>query len=1217
MKNVEKLMDVRQSLGAKAIAIFMSLLLVLSMVNVSVFAALADAVEPETPIENENNGSDPTPDDKTVAQGKTDVQDPEVENESTPTEETPTVLNTVENAIEVEAENITPSEGAKPKNEMKTSRATALAPAANPNNGITPAANKGYPVYVYTQINFSGAASAAGDALTQFESTISDKKLNAHEWYTIGKIEEVVGIDNPKGEANGAKISSTSATAAIGSINRYSDNSCIEISTTQWDSELVRCIGANGYNYKDKDKHPDSAHSEATWHLNGITHVVKYTWIDSVDNQELAAKVSWAKSYDESWNPEAPEHEGYEFTGWTVTGNNSFGDVTITANYKQKTGNGWVVLYVDNARREGTSLNVAYTGRVGSNNPSLAGIPVGTEIELTDLDAYKTYWSDWFKTNNYGLNKDSEGYEFVKTVSNLDGNPDSNILKIVDGSESYTTGTKKNVFEFHFQPKEASIVFETDGGTSVETLMGRTNWSVKTAVENASLALDETTKLPITEKTGYTLAGWYADESLTTPVTALPEEFAVGTTTYYAKWEPATDTEYTVRHWFQNIENDEYAENVDLAETQTGTTNQLTAAVAKDVTGFTAQAIDQKEIAADGSTVVDVYYNRNTYDVTYAYAEGTLEDAPELPATATVKYGASVTVAGDVTLSGYAFVGWVTDDVTVGEDGTFAMPAGDVTLKGAFTAKNDISYTVKYLDATDTELVSPKTVTEQTMADTVKETAEVIPGYTPDAETKSLTLEAEGNEIVFRYTANTDTAYTVEYYQQNLEDDGYALVSTEDKAGTTGASVTAEQKEFDGFTLNAGAEGTVASGTIAGDGSTTLKLYYDRNIHSVIYKVTGDFFANDSFVVQESIRYGALLTQIADDMTQQGYTWSGWSTLPATMPDADVTVEGSYSARTDLTYTVNYLEQGTNNVLFPASTASNGGLGATVQVSALDIPGYALIGDETQSITITANEDENVIIFYYATDQVGTDPAQPGNGDGVPDMYQVRVDFAANNGTVSIPYTYVTLYDAAGNYAENGTGYLAAQQVATATAADGYDQASLSWDTTPATTVAITGAVKFTASFDPTQAPNPNPNPNPNPTPTPGGDGGTTGGAGTTPTTPDTTVIPDTPTPLAAAPAPAAAAPAAETIADDANPLAAAPGEETIDDEGNPLASFELEPQCWVHWLMILGIIVTVFYGLGVVINRRKDIQAMDEIEAELTGQRVQQHTAAHRSQEI
>lgn len=166
---------------------------------------------------------------------------------------------------------------------------------------------------------------------------------------------------------------------------------------------------------------------------------------------------------------------------------------------------------------------------------------------------------------------------------------------------------------------------------------------------------------------------------------------------------------------------------------------------------------------------------------------------------------------------------------------------------------------------------------------------------------------------------------------------------------------------------------------------------------------------------------------------------------------------------------------------------------------------------------------------------------------------------------------------------------------------------------------------------DPTPV-NPTPTPDPAPTPTPGGDGTGTGtdagtgagtgtGTATTPTAPATTVIPDDATPLAAAPAaaPAAAAPAApaaETIADDANPLAAAPGEETIDDEGNPLASFELAPQCWVHWLMLIGIIVTAFYGIGVVINRRKDIQVVDEVEAEVMGQRPAQRSDARRSQE-
>lgn len=165
---------------------------------------------------------------------------------------------------------------------------------------------------------------------------------------------------------------------------------------------------------------------------------------------------------------------------------------------------------------------------------------------------------------------------------------------------------------------------------------------------------------------------------------------------------------------------------------------------------------------------------------------------------------------------------------------------------------------------------------------------------------------------------------------------------------------------------------------------------------------------------------------------------------------------------------------------------------------------------------------------------------------------------------------------------------------------------------------------------DPTPTPDPTPvdptpTPDPAPTPTPGGDDTATGtdagtgagtGAATTPTAPAATVIPDDATPLAAAPAAAAAAPAAETIADDANPLAAFPGEETIDDEGNPLASFELAPQCWVHWLMLIGIIVTAFYGIGVVINRRKDIQTVDEVEAEVMGQRLVQRSDARRSQE-
>ena len=223
---------------------------------------------------------------------------------------------------------------------------------------------------------------------------------------------------------------------------------------------------------------------------------------------------------------------------------------------------------------------------------------------------------------------------------------------------------------------------------------------------------------------------------------------------------------------------------------------------------------------------------------------------------------------------------------------------------------------------------------------------------------------------------------------------------------------------------------------------------------------------------------------------------------------------------------------------------------------------------------------------YYALDRVSTDPTdpgspdpnEPGNGDGIPDMYQARVNFVAVNGSVNIPYTYVTLLDENGQPAENGTGYLTAEQIAVATAAEGYDQDSLAWDVVPTTENAITGEVTYTVTFTANQPVVP---------------------AG--PDTPGTT----TPTPAPAGPVPGAApaalapvaaalaAPVAALIGDEPTPLA----EEAIGDEEDPLAAFD-HVNCWVHYYMILGILLTLVYG-GCVIARRSNysrkIQKMDD----------------------
>ena len=113
------------------------------------------------------------------------------------------------------------------------------------------------------------------------------------------------------------------------------------------------------------------------------------------------------------------------------------------------------------------------------------------------------------------------------------------------------------------------------------------------------------------------------------------------------------------------------------------------------------------------------------------------------------------------------------------------------------------------------------------------------------------------------------------------------------------------------------------------------------------------------------------------------------------------------------------------------------------------------------------------------------------------------------------------------------------------------------------------------------------------------------------PTAPVVTPAAVTPAPAPAAPAapaPAAPAPAAEPIEDDATPQAAAPAERTplaeteeIEDEGTPMGAFD-EPHCWVHWVMLLGILITAAYGAIVVRRRLHLADDVDDYEKQVLG---------------
>ena len=90
---------------------------------------------------------------------------------------------------------------------------------------------------------------------------------------------------------------------------------------------------------------------------------------------------------------------------------------------------------------------------------------------------------------------------------------------------------------------------------------------------------------------------------------------------------------------------------------------------------------------------------------------------------------------------------------------------------------------------------------------------------------------------------------------------------------------------------------------------------------------------------------------------------------------------------------------------------------------------YVLDRTENNPLTITDDEEQNVISVYYTAD---------GNKDGIPDKYQAEVTFAAVNGNVDFDKVYVTLYDDKGKYSETGTGKLSERQIASVTPDSGY-----------------------------------------------------------------------------------------------------------------------------------------------------------------------------------
>lgn len=251
----------------------------------------------------------------------------------------------------------------------------------------------------------------------------------------------------------------------------------------------------------------------------------------------------------------------------------------------------------------------------------------------------------------------------------------------------------------------------------------------------------------------------------------------------------AVNVPFAVRYYFQNINDDFYTEQSDLywvGSALTGTIIEEKTlkdpAAAKSV-GLAMMYHIPEAVAADGSTVFECYYDR-LYSLLQFDNNGGYGVDPIY-----ARYGAAF-VVNDPVKHGYVFAGW--DEIPYTKDGE-----GNITLG------------------------------------------------TPDGVADELpTTIPTTNKYYKALWTRVNTTYTVVYWKENANDNGYSYWGYAEKSALSASNVSAtdtaaadNMKDAPYFTFNP----TISDKDVfvEGDGSTVVNAYYTRNRYTITFKASG------------------------------------------------------------------------------------------------------------------------------------------------------------------------------------------------------------------------------------------------------------------------------------------------------------------------------------------------------------------------------------------
>ena len=159
-----------------------------------------------------------------------------------------------------------------------------------------------------------------------------------------------------------------------------------------------------------------------------------------------------------------------------------------------------------------------------------------------------------------------------------------------------------------------TVSYSSDKGVSDAELLNPITVSEGTAITAE--------QLPELSAAGWSFEGWYDGE-----IKVVADYTVTKNITLVAKW--TLNPKYTVEHWLQNLDDDEYVRKEVDSQQLYGKAGTMTTATAKNYPGFTAQQIEQRVIQPDGTTVVNIKYDRKIINLTFKLDGGNINGKTE------------------------------------------------------------------------------------------------------------------------------------------------------------------------------------------------------------------------------------------------------------------------------------------------------------------------------------------------------------------------------------------------------------------------------------------------------------------------------------------------------------------------------------------------------------------------------------------------------------